>query len=158
MKGPVKIRTQNSIVHLLQRRWFFVLDCSFCFGLAGSWLFAKYEIPYCLLCSWLAQPNVMEYLKKKKIVLLDHSLCKRHPDYPDHPDYSVFNWMIWIIWILHITGLILDFSWGLLIQIIRMTCKRLPIWNPEAKCMVCTWLKNREQLEGGIFVLHTKQG
>ena len=67
MKSPVKIRTQNSIVHLLQRRWFFVLDCSFCFGLAGSWLFAKYEIPYCLLCSWLAQPNVMEYLERKKL-------------------------------------------------------------------------------------------
>ena len=54
--------------------------------------------------------QMFEYLKKKKIVLLDHSLCKRHPDYPDHPDYSVFNWMIWIIWILHITNIILDFS------------------------------------------------
>ena len=22
-------------------------------------------------------------------------------------------------------------------------------WNPEAKCMVCTWLKNLDQEEGG---------
>ena len=96
MEGSVKIRTRNSNITPFTKEMFF-LYWIVLFNLGLQDLDHLQNMKYHIFLFAAGSPDQMFWKICKKIVALDHSLCKRQ----DHPDYPVFNWMIWIIWILH---------------------------------------------------------